>query len=275
MILADRAVVTYDEVLQLGTWRPNSFQIEMFYDGTIRITWLMIDATAGIVGLSDGNGYPSLFFESDYSTYSECWIPECATNADCDDELVCNGREICVSGECIPGAPPICDDGVGCTVDSCSEDAGGCVAYPDDTLCEDGDECTTDLCDAVDGCINEPITGCCGNGICDGDETGCTCETDCGPPPDSESGRCDDGIDNDCDGLTDNEDDDCECSGLLRRCSVDADCCSDNCVGWGNMRRCLPDWNEECQLLLTVCEENADCCSNRCRPLGSRMRCLP
>jgi hypothetical protein len=48
----------------------------------------------------------------------------------------------------------------------------------------------------------------CGDGTCDPGER-CTCTPDCGSPPMMETGLCGDGIDNDCDGLTDCVDSDC------------------------------------------------------------------
>jgi hypothetical protein len=61
--------------------------------------------------------------------------------------------------------------------------------------------------------------GCCGDGVCNAGESSCTCFADCGPPEDVEF-FCNDGDDNDCDGLVD--------------CG-DSDCCSDGaCAGADN-----------------------------------------
>ena len=49
-------VVTYKNVREYGKYTTNSFQIEMFFDGVIRITWLDIAARDGLAGLSAGNG---------------------------------------------------------------------------------------------------------------------------------------------------------------------------------------------------------------------------
>ena len=65
--LADRAVVTWDNVPEYGTNSSNTFQIALFFDGSIRISWLGIDAAQGIVGLSEGLGVPPDFQETDFS----------------------------------------------------------------------------------------------------------------------------------------------------------------------------------------------------------------
>ena len=39
-------------------------------------------------------------------------VPDCSSDADCDDGLYCNGVEHCVNGHCVPGTPPNCDDGL-------------------------------------------------------------------------------------------------------------------------------------------------------------------
>ncbi len=56
----------------------------------------------------------------------------------------------------------------------------------------------------------------CGDGTCAGGpgETPCNCPVDCGPPdPDEQGAACFDGIDNDCNGLTDCADPE-NCAGL-------------------------------------------------------------
>ena len=52
--LADRVAVTFQNVPEYSTSNANSFQIEMFFDGRIRITCLGIAATDGLIGLSPG-----------------------------------------------------------------------------------------------------------------------------------------------------------------------------------------------------------------------------
>ncbi len=65
--LADRAVVTWENVPEYGSGNSNTFQIEMFFDGRIQLSWLAIEAVNGIVGLSDGFGLPGDFEETDIS----------------------------------------------------------------------------------------------------------------------------------------------------------------------------------------------------------------
>jgi hypothetical protein len=54
----------------------------------------------------------------------------------CDDGLWCNGPEVCAGIDgCLPGDPPVCDDGVGCTDDSCDEETDSCNNTADDAKC--------------------------------------------------------------------------------------------------------------------------------------------
>ena len=48
--------------------------------------------------------------------------------------------------------------------------------------CDDGNDGTADICDASTNyfCTHQPISGACGNFICDTGENSCTCATDCG-----------------------------------------------------------------------------------------------
>lgn len=51
---------------------------------------------------------------------------ECHNDSDCDDNLICNGLETCVVGNCQDGAALDCNDEIGCTEDVC-EEPNGCV----------------------------------------------------------------------------------------------------------------------------------------------------
>ena len=50
----------------------NSYMVELFYDGKIRITHLTVGSTSGIIGLSRGGGIPADFGESNFSDYTLC-----------------------------------------------------------------------------------------------------------------------------------------------------------------------------------------------------------
>ncbi|MBN2020454.1 MAG: S8 family serine peptidase [Sedimentisphaerales bacterium] len=69
MQLEDRVVVTFEDVPEFGLLNANNFQIEMLYSGKIVLTLLDIAAKDGLVGLSDGQGQPAFFIESDFTTY--------------------------------------------------------------------------------------------------------------------------------------------------------------------------------------------------------------
>ncbi|MBK9127293.1 MAG: S8 family serine peptidase [Phycisphaerales bacterium] len=70
---ADRLVVSFVNVRELSTSPvPNTFQYELFFDGTIRIHYKTIGATDGLIGLSLGGGTPTYFAESDLSSYGAC-----------------------------------------------------------------------------------------------------------------------------------------------------------------------------------------------------------
>ena len=131
----------------------------------------------------------------------------------CNDGLFCNGSERCdVNAGCQAGTPPILDDGVACTADTCDESTDTILHNPDNTRCndglfcngaetcnqqlgcqsnqppviDDGVDCTEDFCDEVnDRVINRPNDTRCDNALfCDGAEI-CDAISGCiqGPPP--------------------------------------------------------------------------------------------
>lgn len=75
-------------------------------------------------------------------------LPECAIDADCDDELYCNGAESCVNGQCESGDRP-CDPETTCA--TCDEDGDVCVvpACTVDADCDDGL-----FCNGFEQCLN-------------------------------------------------------------------------------------------------------------------------
>jgi len=70
--LADRIALTFENVPEYSVANSNSFQIEMFFDGVIRVTYLNIDAERGLVGLSEGMGLGADFIENNLSHFNVC-----------------------------------------------------------------------------------------------------------------------------------------------------------------------------------------------------------
>lgn len=187
--LADRAVVTWQNVPEYGTTNANTFQIEMRFDGTVVISFLAVAATDGLAGLSRGLGQPADFFETDLSAMA-CGAPTCSdglqnqgedridcggpcppctclTDAACSDGLFCNGSETCDAfGECQSGTAPNCNDGIACTADACNEGTDQCDHIPNNASCDDGLFCNgAETCSTSSGCVAG--TAPCGAGACD------------------------------------------------------------------------------------------------------------
>lgn len=70
--LSDRMAVTWQGVPEYAGSNNQTFQIELFFDGTIRISYLSIDASDGIAGLSEGGGLDPDYFPSDLSSDAGC-----------------------------------------------------------------------------------------------------------------------------------------------------------------------------------------------------------
>ncbi|WP_042724213.1 M36 family metallopeptidase [Chthoniobacter flavus] len=68
--LSDHVAVTWQNVPEFGTSNSNSFQIELYFDGRLRITCLNIAASTGLIGLSQGLGIPADYLASDFDTYT-------------------------------------------------------------------------------------------------------------------------------------------------------------------------------------------------------------
>ena len=69
---ADHVAVTYEGVYEYNTTNANTFQIELFFDGTITISYLGITLSDAIAGLSEGNGVSPDFYASDLSAMGPC-----------------------------------------------------------------------------------------------------------------------------------------------------------------------------------------------------------
>jgi len=213
-------------------------------------------------------------------------VANCSVDADCDDGAFCNGAESCTSGSCVSGPEP-------CAGQACDEIGDQCFVSPcdDDGVCEDGEDsvscsadcrsktngnpsrryacsgsdCSASQCNA-DGyqCVTELATPfCCGDAACEVGESSCdNCALDCGAPPSSElaSSSCDDGFDNDCDGLAD-------CLDLVD-CSGDAFCAEPPST-CNNNGTCEAALGENCGTCASDCAgvqkgkpSNRYCCGN-------------
>ncbi|MCP3962004.1 MAG: exo-alpha-sialidase [bacterium] len=84
-------------------------------------------------------------------------------NSLCDNGLFCDGAETCSATlDCQSGSAPNCNDGVGCTVDSCNEGTDSCDNLADDAACDDGLFCNgAETCNATLDCQagSDPCSG--------------------------------------------------------------------------------------------------------------------
>ncbi|MDH3629027.1 MAG: hypothetical protein OES25_15385, partial [Acidobacteriota bacterium] len=138
-----------------------------------------------------------------------------------------------------------CDDGVGCTTDTCAivGNVGTCSNTPVDSACDDGNVCTADSCDAVDDCQFVPDNtpdqcndGGCIPALCDAQPNNpctfgvCNADGTCAPTANvADSTPCEDG--NVCTSETGTAQtpDHCEagvCTGVPVDCSGEDDQCN-------------------------------------------------
>ena len=132
--------------------------------------------------------------DADVDPYA--WTPQ-ADGASCADAFFCYTEATCQATVCTPTVYN-CNDGIGCTADTCDEDADRCVNAPDDSACDDGNVCTDDVCDpSQNGCVTTFNNDPCDDGLfCTGDDS-CsngTCSHHAGTPCDDDQ-TCDEDAD--------------------------------------------------------------------------------
>jgi len=100
-----------------------------------------------------------------------CDSTPCASDADCDDDVFCNGAEVCDPVlDCQPGVPVECDDDMFCNGAEFCDPLLGCQpGVP--VECDDGMFCNgVEFCDPLLGCQSSAPVAC-------GDGVGCTFDT--------------------------------------------------------------------------------------------------
>ncbi|MFH1748307.1 MAG: C25 family cysteine peptidase [Planctomycetota bacterium] len=132
----DRVAVTFLDVPEYETTNTNTFQIELFFDGTIRLSWLNVDSVDSMVGLSEGIGVPADFLDSDLSEVDSCFAPNtavCCHGYVCHDVDPTDPQAPYNEDDCLAaGGTYILD--TDCAADPC--DCGG-VDYRADSNCMD------------------------------------------------------------------------------------------------------------------------------------------
>lgn len=222
---------------------------------------------AGSAGSQNGGRGGSAGLRGEAGQAGAAGAGGCAVDGDeCDDGDACTLGSTCKAGTCERGpTPKPCNDDNPCTDDSCDPKIGcknqNNVAPCDDSnKCTEGDKCMNGTCRGGDRvecpapaeacsraeCV-EPSAGCVTMPAPNGEACGvgrvckdgiCACSTGL-----STESRCDDGMDDDCDGQADCADADCnnqQCSavGTSRCCSsvcVDIATDPNNCAGCGQV----------------------------------------
>lgn len=149
-----------------------------------------------------------------------------AVSGSCDDEIWCNGTDVCLGGACALHSGDPCAGGAEC-LNVCNEEVDNCrspFGYP---CTSDGNVCTDDVCSGVGSCLHVTNSAPCDDGVfCDG-------------PDFCVNGVCSFSVGNPCDPASD-----CAhtCDEAADRCTADAGnactddgnaCTDDYCDGLG------------------------------------------
>jgi hypothetical protein len=86
------------------------------------------------------------------SATGNCTNPPKPDGSACNDNSVCTPTDTCTGGKC-GGAVKSCDDGVACSVDSCSDKVGGCESDRSNCPCTANEQCNDgNPCNGVETC---------------------------------------------------------------------------------------------------------------------------
>jgi len=168
-----------------------------------------------------------------------CYSQQKANGTPCNDGLYCTVNDACAAGACSGGARDCAAWGDDCHNGVCNDGADACESQNktdgtpcnDGLYCTEGDQCTGGVCgggqrDCSDG---DTCT------IDDCDEGANTCTNTLDPNPGAEGrsvgGTCSNGVDDDCDLLTDMADPDCADCFSDPDCDDSNECTTDTCTG--------------------------------------------
>jgi Subtilase family len=190
-----------------------------------------------------------------------------SASAGCDNDGICEpniGEDCTNCNDCafvLSGKKSnryCCGFDTDCTDPRCSANGFQCdsngVSNSESYCCGDG------VCSASGEDISTCAVDCdtCGNAVCDAGESQCSCPADCGAAPGSETGTCDDGNDNDCDGLVDCDDPDCSEDPA---CAVSASCGDGVCSGAAGGEDCY-SCGTDCPSRLSGKRSSRYCCGD-------------
>lgn len=101
--LSDRVAITFENVPEYFDVGSNTFQIVLFYDGRITLTYLSVSAVDGIAGVSPGGGLPADFLANDLSTGDVCSTSAGSILLDhefytCSDSITVEVRDLDLAG---------------------------------------------------------------------------------------------------------------------------------------------------------------------------------
>ncbi len=203
-----------------------------------------------------------------------------ANNANCDNGLFCDGAETCDALlDCQVGTAVNCNDGIGCTTDSCNETTNACDNTPSNAVCDDGlfcngaetcsatldcqaggDPCPGQICDEVGNvCVNCVVNADCDDGLfCNGAETCAAGVCQAGTAVNCSDGvvctddSCNE-VTNTCDSVANNAncDNGLFCDGV-ETCSATLDCQAGTAVNCNDGVGCTTD----------SCNETTNACDN-------------